>query len=206
MTVPTGTIIRASARFYGYHDQDLMNVWNFACNFTADQDENDVFDAIDTRLQAVYNDWDDYISDEIETNDLKVDGVDFIGGEWVTVQNIAYGPWGAGFTPTKADDLLPAGCAAVGFLLTALGKHQGRKFFGGFTEDSCSASGAINSNAFLAIGGGLLDMTTEIVISSGNVMYPCVLDYTYGIYRVIEKVAVNIQWGYQRRRRPGVGS
>lgn len=206
MTVPDGAVLRCSARFEGYHDQDIVNVFQLRCDFTAAQLEATVFSAVDTYLSSVYEEWDPYLEVTIAPNDLKVDVIEFIGGEWVVTANVGFGSWGSSIVGVDAGQMLPAGVAAVGFLYTDLGKHQGRKFFGGFTETVNSQSGAILSSLSSLITAGLTLLLTPHTISAGNTLVSCIPGTADGVIRDVTSIGVNTHWGYQRRRRPGVGS
>jgi len=206
MTINNGDVLRASARWSGPNGQDIVNVWYFQADFTTTDTDEDVFDAIDTFLTRIFLPFDDDLLTTMTPVDLKVDVVDFIGGKWVVTHNVSFGPWGAGITQTDAGETLVPGAAAVGFLQTALGKHQGRKFFGGFGIDSNSPSGAVDSSVQSRILLGLAQLLIDEVVQAGNNLVSVVPDTVFGIAREILSVALNAHWGYQRRRRPGVGS
>lgn len=206
MTVADGEVIRASARWSGYHQQDLVNVYHFRTDFATAQDEQDVFDAVDTYLQSVYALMDGLMSSGVYVNDLKVDVVQYIAAKWKVTQNVSFGPWGSTLATAAGDDVLPAGDAMVGFLYTSLGKHQGRKFFGGFTETSNTASGAVNSGLQTICISALTLLLTPYTISAGNDLITVVPGVYDGVVRDVISVGVNGHWGYQRNRKPGVGS
>lgn len=205
-TVADGSILRASARWEGFHDQDLVNVWWFRCDFTAPVADGLVHGAVDLGLDSLFGNFDVDIELTIVPRDLKTDVVEFIGGEWVVTQNVGFGTWGGTINPAETAHPLPAGVSAVGFLYTALGKHQGRKFLSGFTEDQNSPSGAVDSSCQTRILAGLTELLTPWIISGSDVLTSIVADRTYGIDRDVLTVGINGHWGYQRRRRPGVGS
>ncbi len=206
MTISDGDVLRASARWSGPNAQDIVNVWYFQADFTTTDTDEDVFDAVDTFITRVFLPFDDDLSTDMTPVDLKVDIVDFVGGKWVVTHNVGFGPWGAGITTTEASDNLPPGAAAVGFLYTALGKHQGRKFFGGFTEDGSSGSGSVDSTMQTRILLGLAQLLIDEIVQAGNNLVSVVPDTVFGIPREVLAVALNATWGYQRRRRQGVGS
>lgn len=206
MTVPDGAVLRVSTRWDGVHDQDIVNVWTLRCDFATAQDEALVVSELDEYLSGVYVEFDDDLYQTITPVDIKADVVEFIGGKWIVTANLGFGSWGATLNTTETADPLPPGAAAVSFLQTSLGKHQGRKFFGGFSEDQNSPSGAIGSDVITRIMLGLVKLLTPHVISAGNDLIAVVLDTVDGTIRDVVSVATNSHWGYQRRRRPGVGS
>ena len=206
MTVNDGDVLRVSARFDGYHDQDIVNVYHFRCDFAAPQADVDVMAGVDTYLTSVYVDFDDDLHAQITPVDLKVDVVVFSGGKWVVSQNVGFSSWGAGINTTGATDPIPPGAAAVAFLQTSLGKHQGRKFFGGFIEAANSPSGAVDNSVQGRILTGVAKLLTPHVISAGNDLITCIVANLDGAVRDIIGTALNGHWGYIRNRRPGVGS
>lgn len=206
MAVNDGDILRVSSRWYGYHDQDIVNVWNFRANLTVPASDTLIFDSCDDFVTDVFMDFDEDYHTELEPRDMKVDVVDFIAGKWQVTHNVGYGSWGATIVTAKTDDVLPAGNACVVFLQTGLGAHQGRKFFGGFTELASSASGAVAPGVQTRVLAGADDLLTPFVIFTGNTLESVVLDRGDGTVRPVTSVSILGQWGYQRRRRPGVGS
>lgn len=206
MTVPDGAVLRVSTRWNGPVGQDIVNVWSFLTDFTAPQDDSTVVAALNTYLSGVFVEFDDDLVTAMTPEDIKCDVIDFIGGKWVVTANVGFGSWGGTLTTTETADTLPHGASAVAFLQTSLGKHQGRKFFGGFGEDQNSPSGAVGSDVITRIMMGLVKLLTPHVISAGNELIAVVLDTVDGTIREVVSTAVNTQWGYQRRRRLGVGS
>lgn len=206
MTVATGVVLRASARFNSVNAQDNVNVYWFRTSFASAQTDADTFTAVDTYISSVYADFDDRIRNGWSAVDLKLDVVEFVAGKWVVTQNVGFGSFGASLTFAGASDALPEGVSPLGFLRTGLGKHTGRKFFFGFTEADSDAGGNIAAAAVTAVVSGLTKLLTPHVISAGNDLIAVVADQAAGITRDILEVAGSGIFGYQRRRRPGVGS
>lgn len=206
MTVLNGDKLRASARFRTASGQDNVNVYWFTATFAAPQTDEDVFDAIDLYLTSVYSDFDQYLRTAYEPLDLKVDVVEMFGGEWSVIANVGFGSWGAGIATIEGSDQLPEGVAAVAFLQTGLGKHQGRKFLGGLTEGDSDVGGNLVTAVTDAITTGMAKLITPYLISAGNTIVSKVADHTSGVMRDILEVTVDTVPGYQRRRRPGRGS
>lgn len=206
MTVADGAILRCSARWTSMNGQDQVNVWWYRCDFAAGQDDQTVFDHVNSDLELVFLAWDQLMGASWAPRDLKVDVVQHIDGAWKTVQNVGFGSWGATLNTAEAGNALPEGVAALGFLYTGLGKHQGRRFLGGFTEAHSDAGGNADSTLTAAIVAGLTELLTPHVISAGNELVAVVADMAAGIVREIVEVASSAGFGYQRRRRPGRGS
>lgn len=206
MSVGTAKVLRCSARWTDANGSDLVNVFFFRTSFASAQTEADIMTAVDTYLQSCFDHFDGNMRTTTAPFDLKVDVVQWAGGKWVVVQNVGFGPWGSGLTAGSGSDALPPGSAALGKLYTNLGKHTGKKFFGGFTEASCDVGGNVEAALHTAILDGLTELLSPYVISAGNTLITVVLDYVGGTIRDALAAAVNGTWSYQRRRRPGVGS
>jgi hypothetical protein len=206
MTVPNGAILRISARFTGPHQQDIINTYTLETDFASPQDETDVLDACDTYLSSIYEEFDDHIVAVMDPLDMKVDVIQFISGKWEVTQNVGSKTWGSTIATTGAFHTLPEAASAVGFLYTLLGKHAGRKFFGGFDENANSPTGAIDSTVQTDIITGITKLLTPYVISAGNNLASVVIDHAVGTVRNVISVGLKGFWGYQRRRIPGRGS
>jgi len=206
MAVASDSVLRVSARFSGYHGQDIVNVYWFRTSFAAAQLDEDVFDACDAYVSSVYEAFDEDMRDDYAPLDLKVDVVEFLGNKWVVTHNVGFGSWGATINTTGGSDVLPEGVAALGFLHTGLGKHVGRKFFGGITEAANDTGGGLQALTQGRIATGLAELLTPYVISAGNTLQSVVADQVSGIVRLVLEVLASNVFGYQRRRRKGRGS
>lgn len=206
MTVNNLDVLRVATRFTGVHQQDIMNVWYFQANLAASQADAAVMTALDTYLSSAIVPFDGYLDNSITPLDMKVDVVQWLNGKWEVTYNVGTSAWGASITPASTADALPEGASALAFLRVGLGKHQGRKFLGGFAEDGNSPSGALDSTMQTTILSGLATLLTPYVISAGNELATAILDHTDGTIRYVIELALNGFWAYQRRRRPGVGS
>lgn len=206
MTVATGVVLRCSARWVGAVGDDNVNVWWFETDFATPQLEEDVFDGCDGAITRVFLDIDHHMRNYWATVDLKVDVVEHISGQWKTVQNVGFGSWGAAINTSGSADALPAGVAPLGFLHTGLGKHTGRKFLFGFTEDESDSGGKMTAAAQASMVTGLTQLLTPYVISAGNDLITVVADMAAGIVREVVEVLAAAHFGYQRRRRKGSGS
>lgn len=205
MTVATGSVLRATARFNAGGYGDMMNVYSFRTIFATAQLEADVFDEVDIYLTSVYTEFSQLMALTLNPADLKVDVIAFQAGEWVVTQNVGFGSWGVGVVTAETNDALPPGSAAVVKLRTALGKHWGRKWVGWFTELS-NDQGFPSTTLISALVTGFVRLLTPSLISAGNTIETVVLDQATGAIRQVTEIATLSQWGYQRRRRPGVGS
>lgn len=206
MTVANDAVLRCSARWGLPTAAEMINVWWFQTAFAEPQDELVVFNAVDAYLTSVFVEFDEKMRSSVDPIDLKVDVVAWQNGRWETVQNVGFGPWGAGIATVSGGDMLPQGVAILGYLYTTLGKHQGRKYLGGFTESDSDVSGNPLPASLSLVAAGLAKLLTNYIISVGNVLETVVADHTTGIARLIWEVGVSGAFAYQRRRRPGAGA
>lgn len=206
MTVASGEVLRCSARFIDPAGSDQVNVFFFETDFAAPQDEATVFSAVDTYLSDCYEVFDVNMHADYDPVDLKVDVVTWDSEKWAVTQNVGFGTWGSTIATTGGTDFLPPGVAGLGQMFTGLGKHTGRKFFGGFTEGVATADGEMLQAAVDGIALGLAEFLVPFVISPSNELQSVVLDFTTGIIREVISVGASNIFAYQRRRRPGTGS
>jgi len=183
-----------------------MNVWYFQTSQTGAQPEADVLAACESYLAGVFSDFDHLLDNNMNPVDIKVDIVTWQNGKWEVTANVGTTAFGGSLTTASTADYLPAGAAALGFLRTGLGKHQGRKFIGGLCEDSNSANGGLSTALATALTTGLTRLLTPFVFNTTEQLVSVVLDHTTGTVREVVEIAVPFMWAYQRRRRQGAGS
>jgi len=205
MTVNVGDALRAAARWVGPEGQDVVNVFHFEVTGSGPASDSNTFNACDAAISAVFSGFDDHIELTMEPYDLKVDVVEWDGDKWAVTQNVGYGTWGSTITAVGASDWLPSGVAVLGLLRTALGKHTGRKFFGGLGEGQ-NDDGKPTAALKTAVLSGLTTLLTPTVIDATEYIVSSVLDTVTGTIRNVLDVEVGPEWAYQRRRRPGTGS
>jgi hypothetical protein len=163
--------------------------------------EDDVLDDLETWVEGIYanllSKWDTETSlDELHAYvyDSSEDDFDEVGSRSLT---------GVGIT---ALDFLPHGTAAVTNAKTANPDVQGRKFWGGFTEGA-NNNGAVDSATLTAIALADADWVTDFTgAQTGSGFDPGVYSLTKStFYGFTGDTVLNTVWGYQRRRKPGVG-
>ena len=206
MTVPTGAVIRASARFVDTHGSDVVNVYFFRSDFDTPQSEAAVFAGCDQYLASVYTEFDANLDDDFDPLDLKVDVVEWDSVKWQVVANVGFGGWGVIIDSTALGNPLAPGVAALVSMFTGLGKHTGRKFVGGLVEAIKNSEGNFATASAAAMQVAFSLLLTPKVLSVGNDLITVVLDHTDGTIRDVIAIGVSEIFGYQRRRRPGTGS
>lgn len=206
MSVLPGTLVQATARFKDAQGNDNINVFHFRCDFDVPQTDSGTFDCVDEYVSSVYEEFDTNLDDDFEPYDLKVDAVEFLDGKWEVVQNIGAGAWGGTIDTSAATDPLPTGVALLAKLYTSLGKHTGRKFFGGFVEAANNEFARFGPSVRTQVLTGVTKLLTPYVVAVGSSLASIILDRADGTVRDIIAVAVSETPAYQRRRREGTGS
>lgn len=206
MSMLDGDVVRVAARQQFASGQDLVNVWHFVAEFADPQQDQDVVDEVLAALDIIYSQLNGMISNTVLPVDVKIDLVEWIGGEEKVVRTLGTHSWvGTWYDPTGSGDVLPPGAAALLKNRTLYGKVYGRKFFGGFTETSQN-DGSLTSAAMTAMALAAVEVLEARVISAGNTLYSCIMSTKFAsAMRFTESVATAII-AYQRRRRPGTGS
>jgi hypothetical protein len=105
----------------------------------------------------------------------------------------------------KIDTPLPQQTSALCLFPTGVARSQGRKYIGGFTEDS-NSSGAIPSAVLITALTAFVDVLVDNwIIGSGEFVFG---NYDSVLARFAEWISAIVRevWRTQRRRATGVGS
>lgn len=206
MPINDGDILVASARFRDVQGNDVVNVYNFRCALAAPIADQDAIDGVDAYISSFYTTLDGYMDGDAAPYDLKVDVVEFIGGEWKVTHNVGFDSWGVPLAMSGAGEPLPHGSAILVKLFTGLGKHTGKKFLGLFNDNALNSLGNVAAVVQAAAATDFAKILAPFVFTAGNTLVGVVLDRADGTVRDILSVAVSDVFAYQRRRRPGTGS
>lgn len=208
MTLASGDICRVAVRMKDENGADLVNVFYIRFSTLTETDDYDeIIPAIAGWVDDVYAQLNGVMSVDVIPYDLKVDKVEWISDEWKVTENIISMPWGDGFAPTQANDIMPEGVAALVTLHTNAGRHSGRKFLGGLTETVLGATGDMAASAVPYIMGWASNFIQEFQVTTGLAQAKVVVpDTNTGVIRSILAYTVSTVFAYQRRRRKGRGS
>jgi len=206
MTVPSGAVLRASARFQNSQGSDVVNVFYFRTTFASPLDEGAVFTAVDDYLSATYEVFDTHFGTGGLAVDLKVDVVEWQNGKWEVTQNVGLQGWFSSASFDANADSLPPGSAVLVKLFTGIGKHIGKKFLGMMTEAANSPGGVVASAVITAVANGFALLLDPLIIGVGFSLNTVIVDHVTGVVRDVIEIAVSDNWAYQRRRRLGTGS
>jgi hypothetical protein len=203
MAVADGAILKAVTSLLMPDDVIAQLVWAvvFADTGTSNDDQ-DVVDDIGTWLDGVLANVATYISQYVSAASHRVYVYDSVDDDFDEV-GVASTSWIGTHTSSH---MLPHGTAAIAHARTTDPDVQGTKFFPGFCEnyqDQSNLTGAAVS-ALLAAAN---DWVTAFVGSNtGGDFGPGVWSPTRGTFYLANgDYSVNVDLGYQRRRKPGVG-
>ena len=185
-----------------------QNVWYYQLSDPNAEDPTDaqIIGNLEDEISAMYNDILAHMNNEYQIEDILVSKIEWIDDKWTTTEDVGVGD--ISLTGGSAFDAAPHGVAATITGYTSRPQSRGRKFFTGIPEDKLTDSTLTGDliTALTALGveylsdvlfGTNMSMGSVIVSQSGpaaGTIFPLLL------------IAVNAIAGYQRRRKPGVGS
>lgn len=198
MSLDAGDVARLSAVFKNGTNEDAINV--FHCLFVDGVTIGDqgFMDVMRDRLEVVYDDLLDDISDEYAP--VQLTGKVVIGGTQVLPDTA----WTGGFAFTNIIDPLPPQVAALVFAGTNIAKVQGRKYIFGLTEEDQNA-GVFSATMVteLALFGAA--WIADFVVSGRTFRFG-VVDTPPVVFRQFTNAVVQADSRTQRRRTLGRGS
>lgn len=164
--------------------------------------------AIDAKITDMYTDIASQMSDEVDVGDTEVDKVEWnaVDEYWETVESL--GSTVTTVNGTNVDDAMPHGVALTVTADTSWPKTRARKFYPGIAEGAAEDSvwdGATLTAIALLIAEWLQDKT----VAGSAVLVPVVASVAgakAGLALALLQAGASAVAGYQRRRKPGVGS
>lgn len=203
MAITSGTILKVVASFLFPDSVIAQNVFNVVVTdlVTSDDEEDVVADCI-TWVEDMFTHILAHIGDVVTTSEVSVYEYDSIDDDW---DEVGTDVWSVTFT--NANQMLPHGIACVVHARTIDPDTLGTKYLGGFTEEATNGS-----NVGVGLVALLVDFLDEWVtafvgVETGGTFGPVIWSPTDTVARIMSGTGyVNGQVGYQRRRKPGVGS
>lgn len=202
MAVPTNAILRVVASMLMPDSVIAQLVFNVL--FEADgssTDEQDVVDDLADWVEDMITNLAGNIANDLTSSDVKVYVYDSGDDDW---DEVGTANWAVTFTNTA--EMLPHGIAAVVHARTEDPDVQGTKFIPGLTETTQNESdleaGPITQLALFGV-----DWVSPFTGSAtGSGFIPGVWSVAQTAFKAANlEIVVNLQVGYQRRRKPGVG-
>lgn len=162
--------------------------------------------ALDTKVTAMYTDLVGSITDEEEVDHIEIERVEWDVDHWETVENLT--DKSILVTGSGDFDMIPHGGAGVVTGNTARPQTRARKFLPGLLEAQITES-TMGGSMLAAIGAFAVEWLLDQLVTGAAYLVPVVLGQSGAsaglIYPITEAVISSII-GYQRRRKPGVGS
>ena len=204
MSLSDGTIIKIAAETLLPDDTIAINViWGVVSDNggSGSVDEADVLDAAAAFVDNMFQNLETRIPTGIDGGLVNVWTVAPATGDLTPIGDEAL-TW----TGSSAQDPFPNGVAAVGSAKTTNTDVTGRKFIPGLNEQAADDNN-LTAASLTAILAYLADWVTVFVHVSDVIITPGVYSYTDSNFYLFTGVIVaNAILGYQRRRKPGVGT
>lgn len=202
MSVAENSILRVVQQLTWSDGNIMQNVFNMTVSGgTPPYDDQEVANDAADWMDEIYDGLAAAMSDELNTGEATVYKYDPVGDDWDEVASDV-----PTFTPVAGGEYLPTGVAAMIRANSTDPDVQGRKFFGGFTEDVQLDGGWTGTFIALLILAALDWITPFVGASTGADFVPGVWSPTQTAFKAfVEHSIVNGIANYQRRRRPGVG-
>lgn len=202
----SGDVFRFSVRLSLPSGQDHVNVYYFEAQGTGTALDQDFADDAIAFFDTLYSRFNSALSNAMDAVDIKIDKVDFVGGELVITENVGLFPFTtSGFVPGNSGDVLPPQDAAVIKLLTGIGKSYGRKFLGGLGENTQN-NGVPESTLITQAASFISDMLAGWQIASTTDMEAGIMSTAVDAFVKFISGELSSVLGGQRRRRLGSGS
>lgn len=167
-----------------------------------------VMNALDGKLTAMYNDIAAQVADDVLVDVFDADKVEWnaVDKYWETVESLGQQPLAV--AGTNVDDAAPHGCAGVVTADTSWPKTRARKFFPGIAEGAFTDS-ILDGATLTALSALIVEWLADIIVVGNADLIPVVLAVSgsqEGTALRLLAAAAGAIVGYQRRRKPGVGS
>lgn len=205
MAVVNGEVVKAVIEFVLANGAIIQNIIHFIAEFTSEQTDPDVIDAVETYADEMYEDVEAYVDQAATVNPMPVSIVEFDAGEggWVVDRSLGTGV--LTITPASIANPLPNQNSAVLVANTNRPKSRGRKFlapFGDTDADGSEWGSTVLTNLALSLAHYLADET----VSGDSRLSPGVPRAGVDEFLKFTDGLVNSVVGSQRRRKLGVGA
>lgn len=208
MTVQDGDIVRVRAFIELPSLVEAQNVyyWKLDDPVPASPSNTQVSDALDTKITAMYEDLEGEVTDEMTVDHIEIEKIEWATDHWETVENLDDRSILVAGTTTA--DMVPHGAAAVITGNTSRPQTRARKFIPGILEARTLES-TLTGPALAALGAYAVEWLTDLLLAGSAYLVPAVVGQSgpsAGLSYLLTEAIVSSIIGYQRRRKPGVGS
>lgn len=182
-----------------------QNVWHYIQTAGGGADPDDLLAAIDTMMQVAFGEIDLGVHEDFEAVLLEARQWDFVNNRFDGIGTLAL----TGIVGLNAGDYEPHGVAALGRIITATARRQGRTFVPGLADTSI-VSGVLTP-AFEADFAAYLATFDQTLSISGGSFDWCTfnVDPTSPLFETVsvaaQTVIANSLPSYLSKRKPGVG-
>lgn len=205
MPVVGGEVIRCSLRQRGPNGQDIVNVYHYLVAAISPISEEDVLADVATAMGNTYALLNQEITNLQDPVDLKIDVVDYLGGQYTITRNVGTVGWGGPYNPQNSADVYAAGVAALLLLRTLVGKVFGRKFIGVWTETGVNNQMIAGQNAPQNLVAFAASLLAGISTANGEYFLGVMSNRLFD-FAMVHEIDVATEIGYQRRRSIRSGS
>jgi hypothetical protein len=180
-----------------------LNVWDWEVTSApgGGADDDDVVDAIETKLDAMYDTIDGYLTNDVTVSTADVRVITYSEGVWSTARIL--GTASIGIVGTDAGDTVPNQVAGVLVFPTKTPKARGRAFLPGLAEAAVSDNTLVGAAA-TAAAAFIAEYLDPIDTVTDTVLFPSLVRAN-GTILNLGMGELSSWLGVQRRRRPGVG-
>ena len=208
MTVSDGDLLKVVVTILCPETVVAQNVfWYQLLDPIPDSPSNSlIMTTLNQELDAMYSDLQTALNDEYEVEEFKVDRVEWNVDVWETVESL--GVDDLSIVGSNANDAVPHGVAAVLTGDTLRPQTRARKFIPGFGENLFEDS-TLEGTIITALAAFIVEWLSNRTIVGSAELQASVAGMSgasAGLIYALTQVAVNGIAGYQRRRKPGVGS
>lgn len=208
MTVSDGDILKVVVSWECPSAVIAQNVWYWTLDDPTPESPTNgqIISTLDSELSAMYNDIQSALSTEYEVEDFKTDRIEWNVDTWETVENLGLND--LSIVGGNALDAVPHGVAAVITGTTTRPQTRARKFFPGFGENLFEDS-TLQGTIITALSALVVEWLSGRTVVGAASLEPVVLGQSgasAGLVYLILEASINAISGYQRRRKPGVGS
>lgn len=208
MTVSDGDILKVVLDQTGPDTVICQNVYYFQLDDPVPDNPTNaqILNALDNEITALGNTVDQLIHSDYSWDEIKVDRIEWQTDHWETVENL--GIKDISVAGTAVGGAAPHGVAVILTGNTSVPRTRARKFLAGFSEGEM-ANSTLSGTVLTALALFAAEWLTAETVTGSAELIPIVVGQSgpeAGVALALASIAANAITGYQRRRKPGVGS
>jgi hypothetical protein len=193
-----GDILRVVADMSVGVGVTIENVYHVKVNSAGGVADSQALDDMGDYLEDVYSEINDHMTDRLNYDSYKVTNI-------TADVELGAQAWPSLVAGGSAADGLADGIAGVASFRTSTPGHQGRKFWGPFSEFDVT-DGRLTSATVADIQDAAVATGSPFTGAGGQSYIPVIYDRENNVGRAVTEAYGDNRPGYQRRRKPGVGA